>query len=303
MKILQLLKDKQWRKRTTQYWLLDPFWGSLDYLCYYLFRLLPLNIPCKIGAFLGPLAVAWRFKSVNQHADNNLKTLKPELSEAHRKALLHKMWQNIGQTMSEYSIADLLWSDGRVEVKNQDYISECQKQGQPIIFVTVHLANWEIISSYCIDNNISLLSLYQPQDNRFVTQLAENSRSKIGTKTIAAGSNSLRVMCKHLTSGGALWFAIDEEKNGQIWGPQFGRNLPFQTSNVAYAVRLAERFNAAIIPYRTERKANSHFTVTFNQPLLVNGNSAEVSLKLDKLIELWILEHPEDWYMLHKLKL
>jgi KDO2-lipid IV(A) lauroyltransferase len=259
-------------------------------------------MPAKIGAVLGPLAATTRFKIAHRRAENNLKIIKPELSDSERKALLHQMWQNIGQTMSEYSIADLLWQDGRVEVKNAHYVQECQTQGLPIIFVTAHLANWEVISGYCLENNISLLSLYQPERNRFVARLAEISRSKIGTKLVAAGSNSLRVMCKHLTSGGALWFAIDEYKNAQVWRPPFGRNISSVETNAAYAVRLAERFNTVIIPYQTKRKPNSHFTVTFNAPLRVNKNSTEVLEKLDQLMETWILECPEDWYMLHLLR-
>jgi KDO2-lipid IV(A) lauroyltransferase len=302
MSILEALKNKQWRKQTIRYWLIDPFWGGLDYLCHTLFRWLPLSVPAKIGAFLGPLAVAWRFKMADQRAENNLKNLKPELSDQQRKALLHQMWQNIGQTMSEYSIADLLWQDGRVEVRNSHYVAECRAKGQPIIFVTIHLANWEVIGGYCKENGISSLSLYQPQKNRFVTQIAEISRKRIGLKTVAAGSNALRVMCKHIANGGALWFAIDEYKNQQVWWPQLGRNIPIAETNAAYVVRLAERFNAAIIPYRTERKPDSHFIVTASEPLIVNNNSDEVLLKLDQLMESWILERPEDWYMLHLLR-
>jgi KDO2-lipid IV(A) lauroyltransferase len=297
------IQDRQWRKQWIRYWLQDPFWGGLDYGCHYLFRLLPLNVPAKIGAFLGPLAAHSRFKTAHSRAATNLQILRPDLSESQQKILLHKMWQNIGQTLSEYSIADLLWQAGRIAVKDDHFIKEAQQQDLPIIFVTVHLTNWEIISSYCIDNAISLLSLYQPEKNRFVTQLAENSRRKRGTKTVAAGSNALREMCKHLQNGGALWFAIDEYKNGQVLGPQLGRKTEINATNAAYAVRLAQRFNAVIIPYQTERHANSHFTVTFSQSLRVHNNSAEVLSQLDELMASWILKRPEDWYMLHVLRL
>lgn len=296
------IQDQQWRKQFIRYWLLDPFWGGLDYLCCYLFRLLPLNIPCKIGAVLGPLAALCRFQKANQRAENNLKILKPELSAEQRRALLHKMWQNIGQTMSEYSIADLLWQDGRVEVKNSHYVKECQAKGLPIIFVTAHFANWEVIGGACKENNIPLLSLYQPQNNRFVTQIAQVSRARIGLKTVAADLNALRAMYKHLNANGALWFAIDEYKNGQVLWPKLGRNIDTRNTNAANTVHLAERFNAVIIPYITERKADSYFSVTICEPLRVNNNSVEVLERLNQLVESWVLEHPEDWYMLHQLR-
>jgi len=301
--ILRFINDKKWRKNKIRYWLQDPFWGGLDFCCHYLFRLLPLDLPGKIGAFLGPIAASLRFRKAHQRADNNLKRLKPELSDQEREQLLQEMWRNIGQTMSEYSIADLLWKDGRVSIENSHYISTAQAQGLPMIFVTAHLGNWEIISNYCVNMGVSLLSLYQPERNRFVAKIAEISRQRIATKTVAAGPDSLRIMCKHLTSGGALWLAIDEYKNGQVWGPLLGRKIVSRTTNAAYAVRLAQRFNAVIIPYRTERKPFSHFNVTFYEPLTIGGNSDDSLKKLDQLMETWVLAQPEQWYMLHELRL
>jgi len=264
--ILRFINDKKWRKNKIRYWVQDPFWGGLDFLCHYLFRLLPLNMPGKIGAFLGPIAASLRFQAANQRADHNLKLLKPGLPDQERARLLHEMWRNIGQTMSEYAITDLLWKAGRVSINNSHYIRNCQAQGLPMIYVTVHLGNWEIISNYCVDMGVSLLSLYQPERNRFVAKIAEISRHRIATKIVPAGPDSLRIMCKHLTSGGALWFAIDEYKNRQVWGPRLGRDITSRTTNAAYAVRLAQRFNAVIIPYRTDRKPSSHFEVTFLNP-------------------------------------
>lgn len=302
MRILQLVKDKQWRAHNIRYWLSDPFWGGLDYLCHYAFRLMPLDWPGKIGAVLGPLAAAVRYKAANQRADTNLKVLKPGLSDPERKALLHQMWQNVGQTISEYSIADLLWRDGRVEIKNPDYVLQCRAQGVPMVFVTVHLANWEVVGGVCKDNNIPLLSSYQPERNRFVAQLAQNSRRQLGLKTIPAETNALRVMYKHLRDGGALWFALDEYKNQQVVWPPLGRDIDTRNSNAANVIQLAKRFNAAIIPYKTERKKNSRFIVTVCPPLMVSDNPADTLGQLNRLVESWLLEHPEDWYMLHQLR-
>jgi len=301
--LLRFINDKKWRKAKIRYWLQDPFWGALDFFCHYLFRLLPLGVPAKIGAFLGPIAASLRFQKADKRADNNLKQLKPELSDQDREQLRHEMWRNVGRTMSEYSIADLLWKNGRVTVENSDYILKSREQGRPIIFVTAHLGNWEVISGYCIDNKLSILSLYQPERNRFVAKIAEISRQRIGTQTVAAGGNALRQMCRHLAGGGALWLAIDEYKNGQVWGPLLGREISSRASNAAYAVRLAQRFNAVIIPYRTERKPFSHFKVTFYEPLTVGNNAGDALKKLDRLIESWVLAHPEQWYMLHELRL
>ena len=302
MLLLKFFNDQNWRKQQIRYWLLDPFWGGLDFCCYYLFRWMPLDIPSRIGAFLGQHA-AFRFKKANERARNNLKFLKPELADEHIERLLVQMWRNIGSTMSEYSIADLLWKDGRVTVENDHFVTESRLQGRPLIIVTGHFANWEVISGYCIDHNIALLSLYQPERNRFVAKIADMSRRRIGTETVAAGGNALRIMCKHLQKGGALWFAIDEYKDRQVCMPSLGRYINLQTTNAAYAVRLAQRFNAVIIPYITERKPLSHFKVTVCEPLNVAENSDVTLKQLDQLVESWARAYTENWYMLHEMRL
>lgn len=298
----KIVHDRLWRKRQIRYWLQDPFWGGLNFCCHYLFRLLPLDAPCKIGALLGPWAARLRFQTADERADYNLKCLRPELSDAERRELLRLMWRNIGQTLSEYPINDLLWRDGRVSVENGGVIERCRAAGRPIVFVTVHLGNWEVISGYFVDRELPLLSLYQPERNRFVDKIARISRRRIGADIVAAGPHALRALCKHLAAGKPVWLAIDEYKNAQVWGPRFGRELPKQTRNAEYAVRLAQRFNAAIIPYRTDRKPASRFQVTFAEPIIVGDDAATALAQLDDLTAAWVKAQPEHWYMLHLLR-
>ncbi|MGZ8136140.1 MAG: lysophospholipid acyltransferase family protein [Methylococcaceae bacterium] len=302
-------RDPQWRKATLRYWLQDPFWGGLDYLTHYALRYAPISFNAKAGAVLGELAGTYRFKAENGRIQRNLAVLRPDLSESGRRRLATSVWRNIGQAMTEYSLLDKLFAKNRVVLENGDYLKPFIENRQPAIFVFAHTGNWEICGNYVINYGFDVMGLYKPVRNRFSRHIADISRARMGgviNLIDANDSRAMRLICKHLANKGALWIAIDEHKNGQVHGPRFGRPLQTQDSNAAFAVRLAQRYQAAIIPVLNRRNEGSQFTVTIGQPFTVAKDDAAADaalLKLDQLLEEWVMANLDQWYMLHSLRL
>jgi KDO2-lipid IV(A) lauroyltransferase len=306
----RLINDKNWRKQQSRYWLEDPFWGGLDIISHYALRYLPLSINAKTGAFLGPLAAKYRFTAENDRARHNLSVLRPDLTDAAKDALLIKMWQHIGQSMSEYSILDKIYAQGKVTLENTHFLQPLLTNKQAVIFVSVHTGNWEVFGNCAIAAGLEPMALYKPVRNRFARKIANAARDRMcggAIKLVDANEpHAMRLVCQHLANKGVLWLAIDEYKNGQVHGPRFGRPVQTQQSNAAYAVRLAQRYHAVIVPVWTLRHENAHFSVTLGCPLTVahsEGAIQDTLVTLDKLLEAWVLEHIEQWYMLHDLRL
>lgn len=301
------------RKRWIRYWLNDPLWGLLSFITHFSLRYVPLRINAFIGRKLGVLAGKTRFKVKSDRARHNLSLLKPNLNDKELDSLIKRMWQNIGQTMCEYSILDKLWAKGRLDVRNDQGIHECLKRKQAIIFTAAHLGNWEAQASYASDNNLPLLVMYKPVRNRFSRIISAIARARMKIQTEPTDKYATRKMCKHLAKKGALWLPIDDFKNNQVHTPRFGRELRLEETNAAYIVRLAKRYNAAIILVRTKRINDTSWLplpslkVIFSDPLQINDKSDagvyQFLKKLDKKIESWVLEDPEQWFMLHELRL
>lgn len=303
-----LFQDKFYRKQWLRYWLSDPFWGSLDYFSHYTLRYLPISINAKVGAFLGPLAAKFRFKFPNERARNNLAILRPELTAPEREKLLVNMWQNIGQSMAEYSLLDKLYAKNRVSIRNSEYLQPFIEQKQAVIFAFAHTGNWEICGNYVIDYGFDVMGLYKPVRNRFACRIADAARERMGgvIKLIESGSSSMRQICKHLADNGALWIAIDEVKNYQVNVPSFGRKPQTEHSNLSFAVRLSQRYHATIIPVWPRRETNSHFTITLGEPFTVASGEAafnDAFTRLDQQLEIWLKANVEQWYMLHSFRL
>jgi Kdo2-lipid IVA lauroyltransferase/acyltransferase len=309
MKGLPLLKDKQWRKQKIRYWVFDPFWGSLNYITHYALRYVPIEVNAKIGAFLGELAGKYRFRIQNARTKRNLKILRPELNEFERDAIAVKMWRNIGQSMTEYSILDKLYAVRKVTLENNHYLQPFIDNKQPVIFIFAHTGNWEVCGNYVIDYGFDVLGLYKPVRSRFSRRIADNARVRLGgvIKLLDTNSpNAMRLVCKHLANKGALWIAIDELKNSQICSPRFGRDLSLHNTNAAYAVRLAQRYAATLIPVWNKRNPDLTFSVTIGEPFTVANDELaanEALSKLDRLLEEWIRANLEQWYMLHQIKM
>lgn len=294
-------RDKQWRKRTIRYWLEDPFWGNLCYLLYHALRYMPISVNAKIGAIGGELAGKYILKTENARVKHNLEMLYPELSETEREVIAAKVWQHYGQGMAEYPIMGKFYASHKVTLENIEYLQPFLDHKQPIIFVSAHTGNWEVIGNYVIDYGVDLMALYKPVRNRFLHRIADHARAQLGGAIHlldANAPNAMRRMCKHLANKGALWITIDEVKNKQVCSPRFDGTLPSNNTNIAYAVRLARHHHAALITLWTKRNPDNSFTAKIGAPIMVADDdhaAAEALLKLDGLLEEWIRANVEQW--------
>ena len=308
-KLLEHWQDPKKRKKAIRYWLKDPFWGVMDYIGHYGLRYLPIDISTQIAAFLGVIAGTYRFKKTNIRIKHNMAVLRPDLNGKAIEAMAKQMWQHLGQVMVEYSFFDKLHDEGRVILEKTENLPPVKTKPQPVIFITTHTGNWEICGNYVTEYGFDLMCLYKPVPNRFSRRIADVARARMGgvIKLVDADSPSaMRQICKHLTNNGAIWLAIDECKNNQVHGPRFGRDLATQDTNAAFAVRLAQRYAATVVPVLNKRHEKSRLTTEFGVPFSVEPSAvgAEAALlRMDKIIEDWVLANLEQWYMLHELRI
>ena len=301
-------QDKQWRKHFIRYWLKDPFWGSLDYLTHHALRYVPIGLGARVGALLGEWSGKYRFKAVHERVRRNLAILRPDLSVAERDVIAVQMWRNIGQSMTEYSVLDKLSATGEVNVTNYSYVEQAAQSSRPIIFVSAHTGNWEIRADCLIALGLQPLFLFQPVRNRFAGRIAIKARTRLMTENnlLEASPKAMRIICGHLAQGHALWLTLDEYKEGQVQAPRFKRTITLQGTNIDYAARLAQRYQAIIIPVWSKREGNAQFSITVGEPMTVGPGDQAVRDRveqLDALLEQWIMANLDQWYMLHELRL
>jgi len=102
--------------------------------------------------------------------------------------------------------------------------------------------------------------------------------------------------------------AMDEFASGNVVAPPFGRKMGGLT-NIQRAVKLARRYDAAIVPAYCLRDGPTHFVITFcpEVPRVNTGDDAAddaaLVARINKLCEELIRANPDQWYMLHRMRL
>jgi len=130
-------------------------WGSAS--LFGGFRLLPLDCASALGAALarriGP------FLGVSKHARRNISRAFPELSQTEIARVVAGMWDNLGRVAAEYPHLRkirVFEPGGCVETHGFEHVHQAVAAQRRMIFVTGHIANWEIAALAAVQSGISV---------------------------------------------------------------------------------------------------------------------------------------------------
>jgi lauroyl/myristoyl acyltransferase len=276
-----------------EYWIRDPLWGALYQTIYYALGWLPCGTASGLGARLGLIEGRLRQAVLLPRIDHGLRMIRPDLAPGQRASIVGEMWQNVGRVHAEMTVLDRLWDAAAVTLVNAQILRGLRER--PVVVVFSHLGNWEMLAMALQRQGIVLNVVYETLRNRFENRLAERARRRLGYRLIPPTRRGVREIYAALRRREAVALALDEFKNGDVIAPAFGRPLP-QACNVRYAISLARRFGAVVLPVHCLRTGPQAFTLTFLDAL----TSPDAAL-LNALCESWIRAHPEQWYMLWRL--
>ena len=129
----------------------------------------------KLFEIVGPL---FRSKKIIQ---SNIKKVYPEIKPENLNKITRLMWNNYGRIFSEYmfiknfrngKLAKNIIIDG-VEIINQINLSK-----KPVIFISGHFGNFELMAMQLEKLGINLSAIYRPLNNIFLNKIMERIRKK-----------------------------------------------------------------------------------------------------------------------------
>ncbi len=261
-----------------------------------LMRLLPVRVASALGGFLartiGPHLAASR------KALQNLANATP--CPPNPKRIVVDMWDNLGRVAAEYPHLSTIVED-RLEVHGQDILDDLLARECGGIFISAHMANWEILIPAAQKRlGVEVALTYRRPNNPRAAQLLEKARADAGiTLALPKGRKTGPRLIETLKNHGYVGMLVDQKYNGGLAVPFFGR--PAMTNPVF--VRLAQKYNVPIVPVQVERVAHARFRITVHPPIEVSQGEAAIAQALHhihNLLEAWILAHPAQWLWLHK---
>ena len=126
-----------------------------------IFRFLGLKNSRIISSFIFKKLGSF-FRS-NNISLNNLSIAFPNLSENEKKEIIKRMWANYGKIFSEYMFIKKfrknLEFSNKIQVENQDEIEKIKHLGKPVIFISGHFNNFELMAMHIEKSEIDLAAI------------------------------------------------------------------------------------------------------------------------------------------------
>jgi KDO2-lipid IV(A) lauroyltransferase len=221
-------------------------------------------------------------------------------SAPERERILRGVWANGGDVFAEYprlgKICDP--SAGRLETELVGTAAEVVAAGGPCVFVSAHLANWEICAAAVTRLGLPLTVVYTPAVNVYMDRLLGHWRRPLGCRLLAR-EDSVRPLIQELVDGRSIGLIVDQRVDNGRMLPFFG--MPKATTVVP--ARLALKHRIPLVPIRCERLGDARFRVSLHPPIEpragIPGRSekaADMMIQVNALFEQWIRSAPTDWF-------
>ena len=272
------------------------FQAVIIYLFFFVGKLLGLNLSKKIFAFLfkrlGPL---FKSKSI---IEKNLTNFDSNLTNEQRKNIISSMWENYGITFIEYIFLSLFKEkNDLVEVTRSDILKKISSN-KPVIFVSGHFSNFELMSMEITKRKVKLATIYRPLNNFFLNPLMEYIRKKYVCKNqIKKGIGGVKESIQYIKAGYSIALMIDQrvsegERLNFFNQPALTTTLPAQ---------LALKFELPIIPVFIKRRQNGKYKIEFYDEIISKNfkNKIVLTQKLNSILEEMIKKNPKEWIWTH----
>ncbi len=272
-------------------------------LIIYLFFLISKIIGLKLSRILFSfifIRIGNLFKS-KKIILKNLDKILPDANSLEKKLIINKMWSNYGKTFIEYIHLNFFKKNSNhITIKNKKVLTEILRKNKPVIFISGHFANYELMSMELTKANIKLATIYRPLNNIFLNFFMEYLRKNFVCKNqIKKGLNGVKEALEHMKKGNSIALMVDQRVSE-------GSRINFFNSS-AYTTtlpaQLASRFNCEIIPIYISRTQEDRFEMEILDPVKISESAEDdkklVTKKINEVIERLILRDPSQWILTH----
>ena len=273
------------------------FQSTIIYLFFFIGRILGLNLSrklfSKLFVFFGPF-----FKS-KKIIDKNLDIFLNKNSSMNKKKIIKNMWINYGKTFIEYIFLDYFRKEkSHITLSGKENLAQIIKKNKPVIFISGHLANFELMSMEITKQNIPLATIYRPLNNFFLNPFMELLRRRyVCSNQIKKGIKGVRESIEYIKKKHCIALMIDQrvsegEKVIFFDKPALTTTLPAQ---------LSIKFDLEVIPVFIERDKDNKFKIEFQKAINPKNfkNKLDLTRELNVVLEKMITRNPGQWIWTH----
>lgn len=255
---------------------------------------LALIISDNLVKILGPM---FRSKEIIK---KNLINAMPNVSDKEIKIITKNMWGNYGKILAEYVfLKDFRKSNfkNKINIKGQEILENIKRNKEPVIFVSGHFNNFELMAMHIEDSGVNLAAIYRPLNNKFLNFIMEKIRKKyICQNQIKKGISGTKQLLSFFKNKTSIALMIDQRVSEGI-RTEFFKRKAYTTTIPAQFVK---KFNCKVVPIYIERKSNN-FQLSISNPIQFGREDSieSITQQLNSILEKMILRNPEQWIWSH----
>lgn len=210
-----------------------------------------------------------------------------------------QIYAGLGQTVMEcLNLEPLLKeSSGTISCPDGQGLEILKGRATPILALTAHLANWDLLAAYMIRQGVPLVTVGREANSPLLHRILERIRSRYGTSTIWRGDRSaVRQIISALGEKKVVGAVIDQDTLVRsLYVPFFG----YPARSPSTLVELGKRHDARIFSVFILRTSLSSYLVRIEEL-----NSAapvdQILGEFNSRLEGYIRQYPEQWVWFHK---
>lgn len=263
---------------------------------------LPFSWIQKLADFIGWLAY-YLVIPRRRVGETNLKRCFPEWSDKQRKMVLKSHFRHMGKLIMEYGLywyGDAKRLRSLVHYQDKHYLDDALAAGQKVIVLYPHFTAFEM-AVFTLNQDIPLISMYSHQKNKVLDEQILKGRHRYNNVFLIGRTEGLRGIIKHLKKNDAPFLYLPDQDFGykeSIFVNFFG----VKTATIPGLSRIATLVHAKVIPAIPTRNKDSTVTLRFYPPW-ENFPTKDIEAdtqRMNDFIEARVLEHPEQYFWLHK---
>ena len=206
-------------------------------------------------------------RSVHKRGRANLQLVFPEKSVEEHEDILRSVWENLGRTVGEFAHLDEFdpfAANPRVRIEGLDNLRKPEIDGKPVIYVSGHFANWELMASTVYRAGVRHATVYRAANNPIIDQRIIDFRASVMSRhLIPKGKRGGRALLMAIKQGLSPCMLVDQKLNDGIAAPFLGH--PAMTAPAT--ARLALKCETSVVPVSIRREEGAHFVFTAHDPI------------------------------------
>ena len=264
-----------------------------------IFKVIGLKLSSYVGGLLGNIfGPLIRKKKIIK---NNILKALPNIDDQKINLIQKGMWNNYGRILSEYVFLKEFKSNNfkkNIIVEGQEILDKIRDSKKPVIFVSGHFSNYELMTLQIVKTDIPLSAVYRPLNNIFMRMVQDKIRNKYISKNyIPKGVAGTRKLLKYFKKGSSIAIMIDQRVSE-------GEKIKFfnhDAYTTTIPAQFSKKYKCEIVPIYIERLDGTKFKIIINKPMKFKNEDSikKITTDLNLWLESMILKNPSQWIWTH----